>query len=277
VWSSVQVPEPGRGEVRIRVRAAGVQPADLSLRRGETQFELPAHRILGCEVAGSVDAVGPGVRGIALGTNVVAFLPELGGYAQYVNATCWTEKPSHVSWIAAAALPAAASAAGRALQSLALEPQQTLLVLGAAGSVGLIAAQLAAHAGINVVGAAAERDHSAVELAGATPIRDDEPLAGLLEARGLRIDAVIDTAGTDPFDEAPLLLADPDCVVSLASDRPLAAAEACSDGIEDAMRMLAVGGLLMRPQRVLPIEHAAEAHRILEAGGSRQKLVLAVR
>ena len=112
-WAGVPLAEPGEGQIRIKVRAAGVSPTDLALRAGylKDAIPLPANTVLGYEAAGIVDAVGPGVTGTSAGDGVAALLFGLGGYAEYAVASIWAGKPGTVSWIDAAALPSSAEAA----------------------------------------------------------------------------------------------------------------------------------------------------------------------
>src|ERR1700757_3702732 len=111
-WAEVPLPEPGEGQIRIKVRAAGISPTDLALRAGHLKaIPLPPDAVLGFEAAGPVDAVGPGVTGTAVGDAVTALLLGLGGYAEYAVASIWARKPEAVSWIDAAALPSSAEAA----------------------------------------------------------------------------------------------------------------------------------------------------------------------
>src|SRR4030081_1733483 len=121
---------------------AGVSPTDAKIRGVYVQalFRLPPDAVLGFEAAGVVDAIGPSVSGVNVGDNVASLLAGLGGYAEYVLASSWTPKPANVSWSDAAALPVAAEAALGILKQLRVVRGETLLILGAAGSVGMIAA-----------------------------------------------------------------------------------------------------------------------------------------
>src|SRR5712664_689225 len=111
-WAAVPLPEPGQGQIRIKVKAAGISPTDLALRAGYLKaFPLPPNAVLGFEAAGTVDAVGPGVTSTSIGDGVTALLFSLGGYAEYAVASIWTRKPDSVSWLDAAALPSSAEAA----------------------------------------------------------------------------------------------------------------------------------------------------------------------
>ena len=118
-WAAVPLPEPGQGQIRIKVRAAGISPTDLALRAGYLKaWPLPPDAVLGFEAAGTVDAVGPGVTGTSAGDAVTALLFGLGGYAEYAVASIWARKPESVSWLNAAALPSSAEAAVGVLRQL---------------------------------------------------------------------------------------------------------------------------------------------------------------
>jgi len=95
-WAAVPLPEPGEGQFRIKVKAAGISPTDLALRAGylRNAIPLPADAVLGFEAAGTVDAVGPGVTGTSTGDAVTALLFSLGGYAEYAVALIWTASQS---------------------------------------------------------------------------------------------------------------------------------------------------------------------------------------
>ena len=146
--------DPGEGQIRIKVKAAGISPTDLVLRAGYVKaIPLPPNAVLGFEAAGTVDAVGPGVTGTSIGDGVTALLLGLGGYAEYALASIWTRKPDTVSWIDAAALPSSAEAAVGVLRQLNVKSGETLLLFGGGGSVGIIATQLAVARGIKVISA----------------------------------------------------------------------------------------------------------------------------
>jgi NADPH:quinone reductase-like Zn-dependent oxidoreductase len=172
VWKDVPMPAPGPGQVRIRVKAAGVSPTDPKIRRGDLEavFPLPPDAVLGFEAAGVVDALGPSVSGVREGDEVASLLLGLGGYGEYALASSWTPKPPNVSWSDAAALPASAEAAVGILKQLGVSRGETVLILGAAGSVGMIATQLAVSQGAMVIGAASPRDHDLVRHLGGVPV-----------------------------------------------------------------------------------------------------------
>ena len=167
------MPEPSASQIRIRVQASGIGPTDLKIRRGDVQavFPLPEPAVLGFETAGTVDAVGSDVSDVAVGDEVAALLPGLGGYGEYALAAAWTRKPSHVTWSDAAAMPSAAETAVGALRQLGVAAGETVLILGGTGSVGIVATQLAKRQGLNVIAAVGERDVSLATELGATPAR----------------------------------------------------------------------------------------------------------
>ena len=154
-WAEAPLREPGQGQIRIKVKAAGVSPTDLALRAGylKEAIPLPPSTVLGFEAAGTVNAAGPGVTGTSIGDGVTALLFSLGGYAEYAVASIWTRKPDTVSWIDAAALPSSAEAAVGVLRQLNVTSGETLLLFGGGGSVGIIATQLALARGVKVISA----------------------------------------------------------------------------------------------------------------------------
>src|SRR5690348_5324548 len=98
-WIDVSRPEPSEGQILIKVRVSGVGPTDLKIRRGDLNgvFSLPEPAVLGFETAGTVDAVGREIDDVAIGEEVAAWLPSLGGYGEYALAAAWTPKPPQVS------------------------------------------------------------------------------------------------------------------------------------------------------------------------------------
>ena len=283
-WSEVAVPEPGPGQIRIRVLASGVGPTDLKIRRGdmETVFPLPSPAVLGFEAAGTVDALGPAVNGVAIGDEVAALLPGLGGYGEYALASSWTVKPSSVSWADAAALPASAEAAVGVLRQLRVTPGETLLILGGAGSVGLIATQLAVSQRLTVLSATAPRDQQFARELGAIPVQYGPGLLEQVRAHVGKVDAVFDAAGKGALGDAVELAGGPARVITLADEHAadygvvLSAPtpDRAPDALEQTMPLLASGKLRLRTQRVLPMRDAAQAHRLLETGQAHEKLIL---
>lgn len=283
-WREVPMPEPGPAQVRIRVRAAGVSPTDLKIRSGEVPFfASPPDAVLGFEAAGVVDALGSSVSGVEEGDEVASLLPTLGGYAEYVIASSWTPKPPKVAWGDAAALLTAAEAAVGTLKQLGLAGGETLLVLGAAGSVGMVATQLAVARGATVIGVAAPRDHDLLRDLGAVPVGyDGAGLADRVREIVPSVDAVLDAAGKGELPDAIDLAGGPARVITLADPNAadlgvtfsVGTPDRAPEAIDETMPLLDSGALRLRRQRSLPMEQAAEAHRLLESGEVHEKLVL---
>jgi NADPH:quinone reductase-like Zn-dependent oxidoreductase len=284
VWSDVPMPEPGPGQVRIRVKAAGVSPTDPKIRRGdlEAAFPVPARAVLGFEVAGVVDALGPSVSGVREGDEVASLMLGLGGYSEYAIASSWTPKPPNVSWNDAAALPASAEAAVGILKQLGVSAGETLLILGAAGSVGMIATQLAVGQGVKVIGIASPQDHDLVRDLGALPISYGAGMADRVRDLTASVDTVLDAAGKGELASAVILAGGPLRVMTLADEQAAELGVSLSvptpdrapEALDQTMPLLATGLLRLRRQRTLPMADAAEAHRLLENGEAHEKLVL---
>jgi NADPH:quinone reductase-like Zn-dependent oxidoreductase len=281
-WAAVPLPEPGRGQIRIRVRAAGVSPTDLALRAGYLKaFPLPPGAVLGFEAAGTVDAAGPGVTGVSAGDPVAALLLGLGGYAEYAVASIWAGKPASVSWADAAALPSSAEAAERVLRQLHVAGGQTLLLFGGGGSVGIIATQLAVARGITVISAVGEHDETLARELGATPVRYGPGVAGRVRALG-PVDAVFDAAGTGVLADAVALAGGPQRVITLSDPAAAGFGVTLSEAepgpapaaLDQTMTLLAGGTLRLRAHQVMPMAQAAEAHRRLESGTVHQRIIL---
>jgi NADPH:quinone reductase-like Zn-dependent oxidoreductase len=283
-WKDVPMPQPAEGQVRIKVRVSGVGPTDLKIRRGDLDgaFPLPEPAVLGFETAGVVDAIGSEVSGVSVGDEVAAWLPSLGGYGEYALAAAWTPKPPNVAWSDAGALPASAEAAVGVLRQLGLTEGETVLILGAGGSVGIIATQLAIRQGLKVIGAVGERDEALTRELGATPVRYGGDLLTNVHEVTDRVDATFDAAGKGELRDAIALTGGSDRVVTLADERAAELGVRLSaptpdrapDGVEIGMRLLASGGLRLRSQQALPMSQAAEAHRLLEQGHAHHKLLL---
>jgi NADPH:quinone reductase-like Zn-dependent oxidoreductase len=282
-WAQVPLPEPGEGQIRIKVKAAGISPTDLALRAGylSDAIPLPPDAVLGFEAAGTVDAAGPGVTGTSAGDPVTALLFGLGGYAEYAVASIWTGKPESVSWTDAAALPSSAEAAVGVLRQLNVQSGETLLLAGGGGSVGVIATQLAVAAGVTVISAVGEHDEPLARQLGATPVRYGAGLADRVRALG-PVDAVFDAAGTGVLADAVALAGGPGRVITLsdpaAADFGVTLSEPtpgrAPGALDETIALLAEGRLRLRAHTSMPMQQAAEAHRQLESGTVHERIIL---
>jgi NADPH:quinone reductase-like Zn-dependent oxidoreductase len=282
-WAGTTLPEPGEGQIRIKVKAAGISPTDLALRAGylKDAIPLPPNAVLGFEAAGTVDAIGPGVAGATVGDGVAAMLFGLGGYAEYTLASVWTRKPDAVSWADAAALPSSGEAAVGVLRQLNVTGGETLLLFGGGGSVGVIVTQLAVAQGITVISVVGEHDESLVRELGATPVRYGPGLVDRVRAVG-SVDAVVDAAGKGVLADAIDLAGGPGRVITLsdpaAADFGVTLSQPTPDrapgALDQTMALLAEGRLRLRAHRTMPMQQAAEAHRQLESGRVRERIIL---
>ncbi|MFK0100793.1 MULTISPECIES: NADP-dependent oxidoreductase [unclassified Streptomyces] len=286
------VPEPGVGEIRVRVAAAGVNPTDWKHRDGTIPYDHGLPATTGWDVAGTVDKVGPGVTIFDQGDAVFGMLPypyEPGGYAEYATgpARAFAAKPDTIDFTQAAALPLASLTAWQALNDTArVTGGQRVLIQGGAGGVGHLAVQIARHLGAEVIATASADDAAFVRSLGADQVYDYRtttisevltdadaalvPLTGrtrLDSLRALRRGGVL----------VSLLGAD-DEALALAGERGVRYRSMMVQSDHAGMRaiadMAATGALRVKVHSTLPLSGAAEAHRLGESGGIDGKLVL---
>jgi len=178
-YEDVEQPDPGAGEVRIRVAATSFNPVDDGIRGGYLQgpFPVTLPHVPGIDVAGTVDALGEGVTDVQVGDDVIGFLPMLadGAAAEYVvvPAEILAPAPTRIPLPDAAALPMVGLTAWQALfDDAGLTAGQRVLINGAGGAVGGYAVQLAKRAGAHVIATASPRSSERVRSAGADEVID---------------------------------------------------------------------------------------------------------
>ncbi|MBI2375484.1 MAG: NADP-dependent oxidoreductase [Deltaproteobacteria bacterium] len=164
---TVNAPEPGPGQLRIAVRAAGFNPVDAKVRRGFVESALPT--VLGSDVSGVVDAVGPGVTGFAEGDEVAGYVfaaGSTGAYAEMlvVSAHFVTKKPAGLGFEEAAAIPLAGLTAIQAVRRVPFLGSESVLVTGASGGTGSFVVPLVRHLGATSVLATATSEASSAYL-----------------------------------------------------------------------------------------------------------------
>ena len=298
-------PDVPAGQVRIRVLAAAVNPADLLFRAGayaERITPFPAPWIPGMDAAGTVDEIGPGTdTDLTVGDAVMAMVFPLrdagGAYAQkvVVPASWVSRAPSSTSHAEAASLPANGLTALLAMDTLKLEPGRTLAVTGGAGGVGGYVIQLAKHLGLRVVADSYPGDEELIRRLGADHVvrRGPESPAGMRHWAGRGVDAAVDAGLLG----RPLLYAvrDGGHVITVrgagrgssagrarSSRNILVEAIALTDYLGHTGKLKLVGDLaqqtVLTPRLAggLPAHSAPDAHRQLEAGGTRGRIVLAL-
>ena len=170
----VPMPAPGRGEVLVKVKAAGINPGEAMIRQGLMQKMWPATfpSGQGSDFAGVVEKAGEGANNFKTGDEVIGFTNNRASQAEYVLAQAMDliRKPRHVSWEQAGALFVVGTTAYAAIKAVGLRTGETLIVSGAAGGVGCIVVQLAVHLGARVIGLASESTHVWLKAHGAVPV-----------------------------------------------------------------------------------------------------------
>ncbi|HSZ37081.1 MAG TPA: NADP-dependent oxidoreductase [Acidimicrobiales bacterium] len=297
VLEVVELPDPvaGPGEVGIRVHAATVNPTDTVLRSGgraERLRDIAPPHVPGMEAAGILDQIGDGVDArLRLGDRVMAIVLPLGHHGAYaervvVPVESVVRAPVGSTHAEAATLPMNGLTVRRALDALALEPGQTLAVTGAAGSVGGYAVQMGRVGGLRIVADAAPADEDLVRALGAEVIvhRGNDFAAEVRSVLPDGADALIDTALLDA--RAVGAVREGGAVVTLRGYDPpghrgitfhpiYVRHYAREQAKLEQLRLLAeAGALTMRVARTLTADRAPEAHRLLESGGVRGRLVL---
>lgn len=279
-------PEPGPGQVRVRVRAAGVQPFDVAVRRGAMPWaEVRFPQTVGQEYSGVVDRLGEGAedRGIAVGDPVLGSTM-LNGCATLVCVPVETvvPKPDRLDFPTAAALVAAAQTASGALLELGVTAGDVLLVHAAAGSVGTVAAQLAALAGATVIGTASPSNHDRLRRLGVRPVAYGDGLVDAVRALGVRPTVALDAAGGAAIAQSVELGIPPARIGTVVDDE--AAAEHGARVVRagrDPRRLaeviaIAAQGRLTLPVEAYPLAEVVQAHAAVESRHSRGKVVLIV-
>ncbi|MEU0093968.1 NADP-dependent oxidoreductase [Kribbella sp. NPDC006257] len=281
----VDEPQVGPGDVRIAVRAAGVNPMDYKLRYGWFNAEAAVFPVVpGIEVAGVVDAVGDGVTEFAVGDEVVGWA-KTGSFAEYALAGAIAKKPAEVSWTDAVAIPVAGETSARVLRLLGLKHGETILIHGAAGGVGAVGVQLAVALGATVIGTASEANHDYLRSLGAIPVAYGDGLVERVHAVAPQgIDAVYDVAGKGALPDSIELRGGTDRIVTIADMAaqdlgvPFSGGGTPPDvqaaGLREHLQLAAAGKLKPRIGETFTFADAAKAAEISEAGHAPGKLVL---
>ncbi len=288
----IELPEPGPGQVLVDVRAAGTNPIDYKLYSGEMGKDPSALPMpIGLEAAGVVVEVAPGEAGytgaLTVGDEVIVTNIR-GGYAERVlaQASDVGHKPASLSFAEAAGLLLAGGTAWHLLTKTDVGTGDTVLVHGASGGVGLMAVQLAVARGAKVIATASPARHDQLRKYGAEPVTYGAGLADRVRAIGA-VDAALDLVGTDEaLDTSVELVADRGRIATIAgfgraAELGIAVLTGADGGqeIRDASRseviaLAADGKLEVTVDKTLPLEEAPEAHRYLQTGHARGKVVL---
>lgn len=282
----VPLPHVGSDGVLVRVISAGVQPTDAAIRSGWTPpgATISFPQVLGNEFAGVVVDTGPAVTGFATGDPVLGF-NVLGCYAEYVAvpAAQIAHAPTGISWQAAGALSASGQTALTAFEDLAISSGDTILVHGAAGGVGTMFTQLAVRAGATVIGTARENNHEYLRSLGAAPVTYGDGQAERIRQVASRIDVAFDAAGHENLRTAVDLVADRNRIATIV-DMQLATELGCrivrsrrtAERLSRLAHSVAAGDLTVHIRASHALSEVADAHRDVETGHGRGKIVLTV-
>jgi NADPH:quinone reductase-like Zn-dependent oxidoreductase len=274
----------GPGQVRVRVRAAGVNPVDWKIRSGASRRAIPVAlpSVPGLEAAGVVDEVGAGVTDVVIGDEVFG-AATTGASAEQAVLSDWARKPAQMSWAEAGGLAMAVETAARGLDALGELDGRTLLVSGAAGGVGTAAVQLAQDRGAQVIGTASEANQDYLRSLGARACPYGPELVAHVRALAPDgVDLALDVAGHGVLPDLLSLTGGPDRVVTLIDPDAARFGVVFTTGSEGkayyalarAAELSRQGRFVMPVTGTYPLDQLAEAHRVSETGHVRGKLVV---
>ncbi|MFI9264828.1 NADP-dependent oxidoreductase [Streptomyces werraensis] len=275
-------PHAGPGEIRIAVRAAGVNPVDWRIREGQMRPALPASLPagVGLDAAGVVDEVGEGVTDVAAGDRV--FGEGTDTYAEFAVLHAWARMPEGLPFEEAAGYPSVMETALRVLRECGIRPGQTLLVSGASGGVGSAVLQIARDRGITVVGTAGAANLAYLRGLGAHATTYAEGWPERVRAF-TSVDAALDLAGAGVVRELVELTGDPARVVSIADPtapelgvRFSNVAGSVPDALKETVRLLEQGRLHIPVEKAYSLAEAAAAHTDSRAGHTRGRRVIVI-
>jgi NADPH:quinone reductase-like Zn-dependent oxidoreductase len=291
-FDDVPKPEPGRGEVVVRVNAAGVGPWDALIRSGKSVLPQPLPLILGSDVSGEIDSLGPGVANLKVGDEVFGVTNErfTGAYAEYAvaKAAMIAPKPKTLNHVHAASVPVIAVTAWQMVVDFAqLSSGQAVLIHGGAGNVGGYAVQLAKRAGAVVIATASAENAPHVRRLGADGVVDYR--ARRFEERVKEINAVLDTVGGETLDRSYGVLKRGGIVVSSAAQPSQEKAEqygvravfflvqVTTERLTMIGEMIDAGALQSEVGEVLWLDEARQGHEMLEGAPHRRgKIVIKI-
>ncbi|WP_436535399.1 NADP-dependent oxidoreductase [Actinoplanes sp. HUAS TT8] len=287
---TVPVPEPGPGRIRVAVQACALAPADWALAGGLFQGDLP--RGIGIDVAGTVDAVGDQVTGVAVGDLVLGNADWRGeasaGASDFAIMNRWTGVPEGLDPVRAVALPMAVDTAYLHLSLLGLDAGRTIVIHGAGSTVGYAAVQIALRHGMRVIATAGPAFAERLSAFGAQVTPYGEGMVERVVAMsGRPVDLVLDTApvgGALP-DLIKIAGGDPKRVLTCGGSVPEAAGlgardtfhevrPAAHDALPEFVALAADGRFEVPVARTLPLEDWATALEISQSGQARGKLIL---
>ena len=287
VVEDISRPIPATGEVLVRVAAAGIGPWDALIREGKSKVSPPPPLTLGSDLAGVVEAVGPGVSQFKNGDEVYGVTnPQfVGANAEYAIASAGmvAPKPQRLTSLQAASIPVVAVTAWQMLFEHARpEAGQRVMVLGAAGNVGAYAVQFAANAGFHVIAVVGSQDVEFVRRLGATDVIDYRVADFADDVRS--VDVVIDTVGGDTRDRAFGVLKPGGILVTVVSGEFVPGrsdvrsvffyAEVTTARLSAISGLLESGKVIPQVGSVLPLKDVRTAHEMLAGAPHRRGKIM---
>jgi NADPH:quinone reductase-like Zn-dependent oxidoreductase len=278
----------GQGEVLVAVRAAGINPGEISIREGRLHERFPATFPSGegTDFAGVVQALGDGVNAFSVGDEVLGWTEQRASHAELVVVPDdqLTAKPASVPWEVAGSLFVVGFAAYASVDAVAPQAGETVVVSAAAGGVGSVAVQLARRTGARVIGLAGEHNHDWLRRHDIVPVIYGQGQADRIrEAAGDTVDAFIDTFGNGYVDLAIELgvapqrintIADFEAVRRLGVHAQGTHAIASAPLLAELVGLVADGSLEIPIARTYPLDQVRDAFRELAARHSHGKIVL---
>jgi len=279
--AEVEEPHAGPGQVRIAVRAAGVNPIDWKIVSGLTGSTPSGRVVPGIDAAGVVDEIGDGVAGVQLGDAVFGHASG-GSAAEYAVLGAWARKPDATPFEVAGGLPVVGETAVRVLDLLDLREGQTVVIDGASGGVGSVAVQVAVARGLHVIGTAGAANQAFVRSLGAVATPHGPGLADRVRKLAPDgVDGAVDTAGKGSVHDLIALTGDPAKVVTIADfGAGELGVQVTSGGGGQTARLAHVAELLAAGRLEVPVAATYSLDRIAAAyaesrgGHVRGKLVL---
>ncbi len=288
--SEVEQPIPGEGQLLVRVMAAGLNPFDVKVRTGKVKemIKVTFPSAQGNDVAGVVEAVGPGVSGFKPGDEVAASTSKRGAQADFALAPQATAllRPANVSWEVAGSVWVVGTTSQAMVRAAAIGADDLVLVSGASGGVGALASQLARHRGAAVIGVAGESNHEWLLSHGITPVTYGDDVEARIRAAaaaaGRELTALLDVAGDGYVELGIKLGVAPERIDTIVDYAAAAKHGAKTEGgsagttadVAELLTLINAGEVELPIHASFPLEQVQAAYTELEHGHPRGKVVL---